>query len=307
MLALGVIEPSKSPWSSPVVLVPKPTGEYRLSVDFRKIYAISKRDAYPLPYISMFLDRLRNAKVLSSINLKSAYWQVSLAESSKEKTAFTVPGRGWFHFLRMPFGLHNAPGTWQRLVDTVVGSDLEPFVFVYLDDIIIATPIVQTHLETLKITFGRLSNAGLTLNRDKCEFARAELKYLGYIIDRQGPSPDPEKVRCMVDYPTPSNVKKVRRFVGLISWYRRFVPNFPSRVAPLHRLTKKNQKFEWTPEVEDAFLDIKQCLVSSPILTCPDFARVFTLQTDASQEGLAASLRRILRRRRELLLMRAED
>lgn len=289
MLKLGVIEPSNSPWSSPVVVVKKSNGEYRFCVDFRKVNQVTKRDAYPLPYINMILDRLRGATVLSSIDLKSAYWQVPLDDASKEKTAFTVPGRGLFHFNRMPFGLQNAPACFQRLVDNL-GADLEPFVFVYLDDIIVATPDFSTHLEVLGKIFERLLDAGLTVNKEKCEFVKNQLRYLGYIVDRYGLRPDPGKIESMVNYPTPRTAKEVRRFIGLISWYRRFVENFATRISPLTRLTRKNQTFIWDDAAEKAFLDIKQCLISAPILTCPDFSRPFTIQTDASLVGLGCVL-----------------
>lgn len=273
-----------------MVLVKKPNNEYRFCVDYRSVNKVTKRDAYAIPYISMILDRLRNCKYLSSVDLKSAYWQMPLENTSKEKTAFTIPGRGHFQFTRMPFGLHNAPATWQRFVDNTLGHDLEPYVFIYLDDIIVATPDFETHLTVLQKIFDRLITAGLTVNQEKCEFVKSQLKYLGYVIDQNGLRVDPDKVAAVMDFPTPTKVKEVRRLLGLASWYRRFVPNFAERVAPLTNLTKKSKKFVWDEETERSFLDIKQCLVSAPILTCPDFDRPFILQTDASQRALGAVL-----------------
>lgn len=290
MLELKVVEPSNSAWSSPVVLVRKPSGETRFCIDYRVLNRVTVRDSYPLPYISMILDRLRDARVLSSIDLKSAYWQVPLEERSKEKTAFVVPGRGLFQFIRMPFGLSNAPATWQRLIDRVLGGDLEPHAFVYLDDIIIATPDIDTHLGVLEKVLERLTRAGLTVNREKCEFLKPELRYLGYIVDSGGLRVDPEKVRAILDIPVPDTPKAVRRFVGLASWYRRFIPNFAGCVSPLTQLTGKRRPFVWNGEAEKAFQDIKQCLVEAPILTCPDFQRPFIIQTDASAVGLGAVL-----------------
>lgn len=291
MLKLGVIECSNSAWSSPVVMVKKSSGDYRFCVDFRKVNSVTRRDdAYPLPYVNSILDRLRNARFLSSIDIKSAYWQIELEEGSKDKTAFTVPGRGLYQFRRMPFGLHNAAATWQRFVDNILGAELEPSVFVYLDDIIIATADLDSHLLVLEKVFEKLLAAGLTVNRDKCIFMRPELKYLGFVVDKNGLHTDPDKVACMLGYPTPKNVKEVRRFVGMVSWYRRFIPNFATRMAPISKLTRKNQRFLWTSDCEHAFSDIKQCLVKSPILTCPDFTKEFVLQTDASQVGLGCVL-----------------
>ena len=164
MLKLGVIEPSKSPWSSPVLLVPKTTpNEYRFCVDYRALNKVTRKDAYPLPYITHILDRLRGAKFLSSMDIKSAYWQIAVTKESRPYTAFTVPGRGLFQFRRMPFGLTNAPASWQRLIDTVLGADLEPIVHVYLDDIIIISPDFSTHLDVISKVFDRLTAAGLTV------------------------------------------------------------------------------------------------------------------------------------------------
>lgn len=290
MLNLGVIEPSKSAWSSPIVMVKKPNNEYRFCIDFRKVNQVTKKDAYPLPYINSILDRLQDAKVLSSIDLKSAYHQIPLDYNSKEKTAFTVPGKGLFQFTRMPFGLHNAPATMQRFVDTVIGYDLEESVFIYLDDIIVATKDFSSHLSVLEKVFNRLLTAGLTVNKEKCEFVKSELKFLGYVVDKDGLRTDPSKVESMLNYPTPKCIKDVRRFIGLVSWYRRFVPNFASLVSPISKLTRKNQKFVWSYEAEASFLKVKELLVSAPILSRPDFSREFVLQCDASQVGLGCVL-----------------
>lgn len=290
MLEEGIIEPSKSGWSSPILLVPKRDGSYRFCVDYRALNAVTKKDAYPIPYVSAILDRLRDARYLSTLDVKSAFWQVSVKESSREFTAFTVPGRGLFQFKRMPFGLTNSPATWQRLLDSVLGADLEPYVLVYLDDIIVISPDFETHLEILSKVFDRLQAAGLTLSEDKCQFCRSSLKYLGYVVDSNGLRVDPEKVEAILNVPSPTNVHEVRRFLGMASWYRRFVPNFASIVAPLTRLTQKKVKFNWAQDSELAFNTIKDHLVSAPILTCPDFSRPFILQTDASAYGIGAVL-----------------
>ncbi|XP_055913098.1 uncharacterized protein LOC129946788 [Eupeodes corollae] len=290
MLEAGVIEKSKSPWASPILLVKKKDGSYRFCVDYRKLNEVTDRDAYPLPFISAILDKLRNAKYLSSLDIKSAYWQIPMEKESRKYTAFTVPGRGLYQFCRMPFGLHNSPATWQRFIDDVLGPDLEPFVFVYLDDIIIVTDSFDRHLEILKEVFKRLGDAGLKVGREKCNFCRPSLKFLGYVVDRNGLHVDPEKVESMIRIPAPKNVKEIRSFVGTISWYRRFVPNFAILVRPLTDLLKKSKKFEWTKECEESFRKAKECLVTAPILTCPDFSRPFVVQTDASDYGIGAVL-----------------
>lgn len=290
MLELDIVEPSDSPWSSPILLVKKPDNSYRFVVDFRRVNAVCSKDAYPLPYVTSILDKLRNARFLSSIDLKMAYWQVPVAENSKNITAFTVPGRGLFHFNRMPFGLQTAPAVWQRFMDRLFGEAFEPFVFVYLDDIIVISETFEQHLEILSKVFDRLIEAGLTINRDKCKFCLPELKYLGFVVNQSGLFVDPDKVKAITEIPAPKNTRQVRRFVGMASWYRRFIPNFSTITAPITSLLKKNKKFVWNDECQNSFQKIKDCLISPPILTCPDFNLPFCVQTDASAYGLGAVL-----------------
>lgn len=290
MLTLGVVEPSNSPWSSPIVLVKKKDNSYRFCVDYRKVNAVTEKDAYPIPYLSSILDRLRDAKFLTSLDIRSAYWQIPLSPDSKAITAFTVPGRGLYQFTRLPFGLHNSPATFQRLIDRILGAKVEPFCFAYLDDIIIATPTFEQHIAVLTEILTRLSDAGLTLRKEKCHFCRPELKYLGYVVNGNGLLVDPEKVEAIISIPTPKNVSEVRRFVGMAGWYRRFIPNFSSVLTPLTTLTKKDTPFVWSADCEQAFSFLKQQLVSAPILACPDFSLPFTIQADASDFGLGAVL-----------------
>lgn len=290
MLRLGVIEPSKSPWSSPVCLVKKKDDSYRFCIDFRKLNFVTRKDSYPIPYISAILDRLRNARFISSIDIKSAFWQIPLSQSSRELTAFTVPGRNLYQFVRMPFGLTNAPATWQRVVDRVLGADLENNVMVYLDDIIIISRSFSEHLQILGCVFDRLKEAGLVVSVDKCHFCKPELKYLGYVVDSRGLKPDPEKVQAIVNIPPPQSITEIRRFIGTASWYRRFIPNFSSVLGPISGLTRKGIKWNWTPACQESFRIIKEALVTAPVLSCPDFDRTFTLQTDASSYGLGAVL-----------------
>lgn len=290
MLKLGVIEPSKSPWSSPVCLVKKKDNSYRFCIDFRKLNSKTKKDSYPIPYISAILDRLKNAHYISSIDIKSAFWQVPLSEASKELTAFTVPGRNLFQFTRMPFGLTNAPATWQRIIDRVLGVDLENNVMVYLDDIIIISSTFNEHLKILGLVFDRLKDAGLLVKPEKCHFCKPELKYLGHVVDSKGLRPDPEKVQAIVNILPPTNLTEIRRFIATASWYRRFIPSFSSILSPLSHLTRKNVKFNWTPECQSSFNTLKEALITAPVLTCPDFDKTFVLQTDASHYGLGAVL-----------------
>lgn len=292
MLADGVIEPSDSPWSSPILLVAKKNGEQRLCVDFRKLNQVSKKDAYPLPYVSHFLDKLGNAIYLSTIDLKSAFWQIALSKGSRQYTAFTVPGRGLFQFRSMPFGLSNAPASWQRLIDRVLGSDLEPYVFAYLDDVVVITDSFEKHMEILREVLKRITQAGLTINYQKSKFCRERLTYLGYVVDKDGLHVDPDKVAAIMNLPVPTTVKQVRSILGTMSWYRRFVPDFSTLIAPLTALLKKGQKFSWNEERQKAFEEMKERLINAPILSCPNYDLPFHVQTDASAFGTGAVLTR---------------
>lgn len=293
MLELGVVRPSCSPWASPVLLVKKPNGEKRLCFDGRKLNSLTKKDAYPLPHVNHILSKLTGARYLSSIDLKAAFWQIPLEEGSCEKTAFVIPSRGLFEFVVMPFGLSNAAQTQQRLMDRVLGYSLEPFVFVYLDDIIIATSTFEKHVEVLLEVFGRLKEAHLTINLEKCDFCLPSLRYLGFLLDGEGLRTDPDKVSAMLAYPRPQTTTEVKRFIGMVGWYRRFIPHYSDLTAPMTALIKgkrKSQRISWGEEAEESFRKIKEALVSAPILVSPDFMKQFTLQCDASDVGVGCVL-----------------
>lgn len=293
MLALKVVEPSHGAWNSPVLLVKKNNGEYRFCFDGRALNSVTKPDRYPLPRVDRILNMLRDAKYISSIDLRSAFWQIPLDETSKEKTGFSVPGRGMFQFTVMPFGLSCSAQTLQRLMDAIFGPELEPKVFCYLDDVIITSTSFEEHVELLKSVRDRLKEAKLTVNLSKCEFFKKSLKYLGFLVDGNGLRTDPEKISTMLNYPRPRTVTEIKRFVGMCSWYRRFISHFSSLVSPLNDLLKgrkKKQQITWTSEAEDAFVKIKQALVSAPILRSPDFSKTFTIQCDASDTGLGGVL-----------------
>lgn len=297
MLEQDVIEKSDSAWNNPTLFAPKSNGELRFCIDSRKLNAISKHDAYPLPYISSILDSLRDAKFLSSIDLKSAFWQVPLTSSSREKTAFTVPGRGLFQFKVMCFGLTGAPATQQRLMDILFGPEFSGKVFVYLDDIIIVSSTFEEHISLLTRVLERLKYANLTINLSKSQFFRKELRYLGYVVDENGLRTDPSKISSMVEFPTPTSRKEVKMFLGTASYYRRFIKGFSSIAAPLNALTSTSKSappFVWTEEAEKAFNDLKSALVTAPVLACPDFSRPFSVHCDASSFGIAGALTQVL-------------
>ncbi len=290
LLANGCIEPSRSAYSSPMTLTPKKNGTWSLCIDFRHLNNKSDPDAYPLPRITTILDRLREARYVSSLDLKDGYWQIPMAEDSKKYTAFTVAGRGLYQWRVMPFGLHSAPATFQRALDSVIGSDLEPFAFAYLDDIIVIGRTLEEHLAMLKEVFRRLRAANLKINPDKCEFFKRETKYLGHVISGKGIQTDPDKVSAIQDMAIPKTLRELRRFLGVASWYRRFVPDFAAIAQPLTTLLKKGRHWKWTEEQQTAFEVLKAKLTEAPVLACPDFSRTFKLQTDASDYGLGAVL-----------------
>ena len=294
MLRLDVVEPSFSSWCSPVLLVKKSDNSYRFCFDGRKLNSVTKADSYPLPRVDHILNMLKGAKFISSIDLKSAFWQIPLTEESKEKTAFSVPGRGLFHFCVVPFGLTNSAQAQQRLMDSILGPELEPFGFVYLDDVILISSSFDEHIKLLNNVFFRLKSANLTINYGKCQFFRDSLNYLGFVVDKDGLRTNPDKVKAMLDYPRPRNSTEVKRFLGLASWYRRFVPHFSTLVSPLNELLRgakgKKLPIVWNDLTEKAFQDVKQALVSAPILSSPDFSLKFTIQCDASLTGLGSVL-----------------
>lgn len=293
MLKLKVIEPSHGAWSSPVLLVKKANGEYRFCFDGRVLNSVTVPDRYPLPHIERILGMLRDAHFISSIDLRAAFWQIPLDEASKEKTGFTVPGRGMFRFTVTPFGLCNSAQTQQRLMDAVFGPELEPNIFCYLDDIIVVSKTFEEHVCLLETVKKRLKDANLRVNIEKCEFFKNSLRYLGYIVDGDGLRTDPDKVSAMVNYPRPKTATEMKRFVGMCSWYRRFVPHFSTLMSPINDLLKqkkKKQELEWNAAAEEAFIKIKQALVSAPVLRCADFEKPFTVQCDASDTGLGGVL-----------------
>eukprot|EP00731_Ephydatia_muelleri_P004061 Em0002g237a len=289
MLEKKVIEPSQSPWCSPIVLVKKKDGSTRFCVDFRQVNAVTRKDAQPLPRIDDTLDVLGSAKWFSSLDLASGYWQVEVCPEDREKTAFVTP-YGLFQFRVMPFGLTNAPATFQRLMEEVLSGLHWTTCLVYLDDILIFSATVEDHLVRLRDVLDRLKNAGLKIKPSKCHLMRKSIKYLGHVVSEHGIKTDPEKTRCVADWPTPSNAHELRQFLGLAGYYRRFVKNFAVIAAPLFHLTENHQAWNWTLQCNAAFFKLKESLVTSPVLAYPVFSIGFVVDTDASGEGLGAVL-----------------
>ena len=288
-----VIEPSSSPWASPIVLVRKRDGTHRFCVDYRELNALTTPDGFPLPWIEDLLEQLGDSRYFSTIDLASGFWQIPMHPSSQPKTAFVVP-QGLFEFRVMPFGLTNAPGVFQRLMQRVLSglnpTDSSQFVSVYLDDVLVFSKTLEDHLNHLRIVIQRLVEAGLKLKPAKCHFAREELEYLGHIITREGLKTNPRLIEAVREFRTPRNIHEVRRFLGLASYYRRFVQGFARIAAPLHYLTRKEVQWLWTPKCDCAFQQLKNLLTTAPVLAYPKFDQGYTLETDASIHGLGAVL-----------------
>lgn len=292
LLAQQVIERSKSDWSLSTVPVVKPTGEVRLCLDARRLNDRTVRDAYPLPHQDRILSRLGASKYLSTIDLTKAFLQIPLDPSSRKYTAFSVLGRGLLQFTRLPFGLVNSPASLARLMDEVLGfGELEPNVFVYLDDIVVVNDTFEAHLDSLREVARRLQKANLSINIDKSKFCVSELPYLGYILPPEGLRPNPDRISAIVNYERPQSIRALRRFLGMANYYRRFISNFSEKTAPLTNLLRKKPKsIVWNDQAEESFNKIKESLISAPVLSNPDFYLQFTIQSDASDTAIAAIL-----------------
>ncbi|XP_067248999.1 NACHT, LRR and PYD domains-containing protein 3-like isoform X2 [Chanodichthys erythropterus] len=290
MLDMGVIEESSSNWASPIVLVPKTDGSVRFCVDYRKVNAVSKFDAYPMPRVDELLDRLGTARFYSTLDLTKGYWQIPLSPLSKEKTAFTTPF-GLHQFVTLPFGLFGAPATFQRLMDKVLRPHAA-YAAAYLDDIIIFSNDWQRHMQHLRAVLRSLRGAGLTANPKKCAIGRVEVRYLGFHLGYGQVRPQIDKTAAVATCPRPKTKKEVRQFLGLAGYYRRFVPNYSDLTSPLTDLTKKDapDTVQWTELCQQAFTQVKAALCGGPLLHSPDFSLPFLLQTDASDRGLGAVL-----------------
>ena len=288
MLKTKVVQESNSPWSSPVVLVKKKSGEYRFCVDYRALNAVTRKDVFPMPRIDDMLDQLGGKKIFTTLDARSGYWQIKMGSESQEKTAFSTHD-GLYEFRVMPFGVCNGPATFQRLMHHALRGFGE-FCNVYIDDMIVFSSSVGEHLEHLQLVFDRLREVGVRLHPAKCEFASPKVHYLGHVITAEGILPNPDKVKAVKEFRNPTNVKEVREFLGLAGYYRRFVPNFARVAGPLHSLTRQEVPFHWTRECQQSFDSLKQLLSEPPVLAYPDFARPFTLHTDASGKGLGAVL-----------------
>lgn len=290
MLSLGVIEECpQSSWSSPGVLLVKPD-KVRFCVDSRRLNAVTVKDSYPIPNIEGIISRLPAVNCISKVDLKDAFWQIRLAETAKPKTAFTVPNRPLYQFTRMPFGLCNAPQTMCRLMDLVIPYYMKSHVFVYLDDLLIVSENFEEHLKHLQEVAVQFRKAGLTINIKKSCFAIKQVKYLGYIVGEGCLRVDQDKVKAISEIPTPTSIRQLRQFLGMVGWYRRFIEDFSTLTFPLTELLSKKKSFKWNDEAQKSFELLKIKLCSAPVLVNPNFSKPFIVQCDASAVGVGAVL-----------------
>lgn len=295
MLNNGIIRPSKSPYSSPIWVVPKKMDasgkrKVRVVIDYRKLNELTIDDRYPMPQIEEILDSLGKSEYFTTIDLKSGFHQIAMDPKHIEKTAFSTD-KGHFEFTRMPFGLKNAPATFQRAMNDILGDYIGTQCYVYLDDIIIVGYNLKNHLENLKLVLKRLSEFNLKIQVDKCEFLKRETEFLGHIISSEGVKPNPEKIEKISQWPIPKSQKEIKQFLGLVGYYRRFIKDFSKITRPMSKYLKKDM----TVDIQDhsyvgAFNTLKQILSTDQVLAYPQFDLPFILTTDASGYALGAVL-----------------
>lgn len=288
MLQQNVIRPSRSPWASEPHIVDKSDGGRRFTVDYRPLNGVTIPDSYPMKRIDDLVDRLGGSRWFTALDLASGYWQIPMDPADAEKTAFRTPN-GLYEFVVMPFGLTNAPATFQRLMDEVV-QGLEEFAGVYLDDLLIhTTGSWEEHLEHVRLVLERLQQYHLKLKLSKCTFGATSVKYLGVVISRDGVHVDTEKVKAVQEFPEPTNLVELQRFLGKVTYLGQFIPRLSDHTQPLRALLRA-PVFEWTDECREAFKKLCSLLSTAPVLRYPDFSRPFILRTDASDVGLGVAL-----------------
>lgn len=287
MLKLGVIERSHSDYSSPVVMIPKPDNTQRVCIDFRKLNALTKPDSFPIPRVDELIDRVSNSVYLTKIDLRKGYYQCPLTDRARPLTAFVTPF-GLYQFRMMPFGLRNAPATFQRLMATVTEGMTN--CACYIDDLCLYNNDWKSHIQNLREILTRLRSAGLTINLPKCEFGKARITYLGHTVGQGQVLPKEANVKAISNFDRPKSKREVKRFLGMTGFYRKFVQNFSTVAAPLTNLLKKNEKMVWSVRCQEAFEKLKAVLKNSPVLKAPDFEQPFCITTDASDIGAGSVL-----------------
>lgn len=289
LLHKGLIRPSNSPWSAPTLFVKKKDGSLRLCVDYRKLNQITVKNSYPIPRIDDLLDRLSKATVFSKLDLASGYHQIRVKENDIEKTAFGSRF-GLFEFLVLPFGLMNAPGTFMKAMHDTFMEYLDDFLIVYLDDILIYSESMEQHWKHLILVFEKLNSQHFIVKESKCELCRDKIAFLGYVVSKDGVNTDPSKVATIQRLAAPSNVKEVRSFLGVVGFYRRFIPGFAAVAQPLSDLLRAEKAWTWGYKEETSFQKLKLLVTRAPCLKLPDYSKEFIVTCDASGFAIAGVL-----------------
>lgn len=289
MMHAGIVTESTSSYASPIVLVKKKTGEKRLCVDYRALNKRTKKDHYPLPLIDDQLDRLAGNKLFTSLDLASGYYQIPIEKSSQDKTAFVTPD-GQFQYTRMPFGLVNAPSVFQRTINKILSEAKIKYALVYMDDILIPARSFDEGLCRLEEVLFLLKRGGLTLKLSKCNFFMDSIEFLGFQINADGIKPGERKTEAVSKFRTPNSQRELQQFIGLASFFRRFVKGFATIAKPLTDLLRKNITWKWGSEQVNAFETIKSTLVQRPLLALYDPTRETEVHTDASKYGIGGIL-----------------
>lgn len=294
MLKQGIIQNSTSPWSSPIWIVPKKLDasgkrKWRMVVDYRKLNEKTIDDKYPLPNIADILDKLGRSNYFSTLDLASGFHQIEMEPEDVQKTAFSTEN-GHYEFKRMPFGLKNAPSTFQRVMDNILRGLQNEICLVYLDDIVIFSTSLQEHITRLRQVFTRLRESNFKIQMDKSEFLKKEVQYLGHVVTTEGVKPNPDKVSAIKKFPIPKTQKEIKSFLGLLGYYRRFIKDFAKITKPLTQCLKKDSKIIHNSDFINSFEHCKQLLINAPILQYPDFEKQFILTTDASNFAIGAVL-----------------
>ena len=291
MIEVGAICKSNSPWASAVVLIQKKDGSLRFCIDLRCLNARTIKDAYSLPRIEETLDCLNGVKYFTSLDLKSGYWQVEMDEDSKPFTAFSMGPLGFYECEWMPFSLTNASATFQRLMESCLGDLHLNWCIIYLDDIIVFSKTPEEHIRHLRRVFAKLAS-----KPSKCEFFKWRITYLGYVVSENGIESDPKKTEAVRNWPAPKTVTEVRGSLGFTNQYRKFIPKYAQKAAPLNELIsgenskKKKKPAEWNEKAQKAFEELKELCCLAPFLAYANYEKIFKIHTDASDLGLGAVL-----------------